>query len=259
MARKTERRREQIVALASEDGLASVEALASRFGVTASTIRRDLAHLSDAGLIARTYGGAIAPRAHTESSLREREREGFAAKSAIAAWAAARIEPGETIMLDAGSTTSLLARRLPEPAGVTVVTASIPAITALRGRDDVEVICLGGRLRPLSLAFMGPLTELALERLTFDRLFLGTDGVADDGGICEAELDQTWMKELLASRAREVYVLAHSAKLGQTPFNSWARLEGAWTLVTDDGADPAFVERFSRDGRSVVTVEAPPP
>jgi DeoR/GlpR family transcriptional regulator of sugar metabolism len=256
VARKTERRREEIVALASENGLASVEALATQFGVTASTIRRDLAHLSSEGHLARTYGGAIAPRTHVESSLREREQEGFAAKSAIAAWAAAQIGAGETIMLDAGSTTGLLARRLPALGAVTVVTASIPAIAALQGRQDVELICLGGRLRPLSLAFVGPLTELALERLTFDRLFLGTDGVSDDGAICEAELDQTRMKEMLAARAREVYVLAHSAKLGQSPFNSWARLSGAWTLVTDTGADPAFTERFARDGRSVVTVDA---
>src|SRR5690606_23885614 len=104
----------------------------------------------------------------------------------IASWAADQIEPGETILLDAGSTTGLLARRLPEVADLTVVTASIPAITTLQARDDLELISLGGRLRALSQAFVGPLTELALERLTFDRVFLGTDGVSTDGAICEA-------------------------------------------------------------------------
>jgi DeoR/GlpR family transcriptional regulator of sugar metabolism len=258
MAKKTSQRREAIVALASANGLASVDELATRFGVTASTIRRDLAQLSSEGVLARTYGGAIAPRAPLETSLREREHEGFAPKSAIATWAASQVQAGETVMLDAGSTTALLARRLPSTGSITVVTASIPAITALQGRDDVALISLGGRLRPLSLAFVGPLTELALERLTFDRAFLGADGVADDGAICEAELDQTRLKEQLALRSREVYVLAHSAKLGATPFNSWARLRGGWTLVTDDGADPAFLDRFGQDGRSVVTVGVPP-
>ncbi|WP_420114964.1 DeoR/GlpR family DNA-binding transcription regulator [Pseudactinotalea sp.] len=257
MAKKTEVRREQIVTLASETGLTSVEALAAQFGVTPSTIRRDLAQLSAEGRLARTYGGAIAPQAHVESSLREREREGYAAKSAIATWAAEQIEPGETILLDAGSTTSLVARRLPEIADLTVATASIPVITALQGREDLELISLGGRLRALSQAFVGPLTEMALERLTFDRVFLGTDGVATDGSICEAELDQTRLKELLAGRAREVYVLAHSAKLGQAPFNSWARLAGPWTLVTDSGADPAFLADFTAGGRRAVTADLP--
>lgn len=255
MAKKTELRREQIVTLASETGLASVDELAAQFGVTPSTIRRDLAQLSTAGRLARTYGGAIAPHAHLESSLREREREGYAAKSAIAGWAAAHIEPGETILLDAGSTTALLARRLPEDLDLTVVTASIPAITTLQARGDLELISLGGRLRALSQAFVGPLTELALQRLTFDRIFLGADGVAVDGAICEAELDQTMLKELLAARSREVYVLAHSAKLGRAPFNSWARLDGEWTLVTDSAADPAFTSAFATGGRSVVTVD----
>lgn len=253
MARKTDLRREQIVTLASETGLASVEDLASQFRVTSSTIRRDLAQLSSEGRLARTYGGAIAP--HAETSLREREQEGYAAKSAIAGWAANQIQPGETILLDAGSTTSLLARRVPEGSDLTVVTASIPAITALQSRDDLELICLGGRLRSLSQAFVGPLTELALERLTFDRVFLGTDGVSTDGAICEAELDQTHMKELLARRAREVYVLAHAAKLGVAPFNSWARLGPDWTLVTDSSAETAFIEAFTEGGRQAVAVD----
>lgn len=259
MAKKTEVRREQIVTLASETGLASVEDLAVQFSVTPSTIRRDLAQLSADGRLARTYGGAIAPNAHTESSLREREQEGYAAKSAIAAWVASQIEPGETIFLDAGSTTSLLARRLPEQADLTVVTSSIPVITALQGRTDLDLICLGGRLRPLSRAFVGPLTEVALERLSFDRLFLGTDGVSVDGSICEAELDQTRLKELLAGRSRHTYVLAHSAKLGVAPFNSWANLGSDWILVTDTAADPGFTEAFTAGGRQVVTVDLAPP
>ncbi|CAM3625451.1 DeoR/GlpR family DNA-binding transcription regulator [Occultella aeris] len=252
MASKAEQRREEILARAREMGLASVDDLASRFGVTASTIRRDLALLSRSGRLARTYGGAIAPGGPTETSLLQREHESFDAKSAIARWAAEQVRPGESILLDAGSTVALLARRLPALEGVGVTTASVPVINLLRSRPDLALTCLGGRLRELSAAFVGPLTELTLERLTFDRLFLGTDGVGVDGSICEAELDQTRLKELMARRSRCVYVLAHSAKLGHAPFNSWARLDGPWTLVTDDGADPDFLDAFRATGRDVV-------
>src|SRR5699024_3371253 len=113
MASKTERRREEIVARAAEMGLASVDDLAARFNVTASTIRRDLALLSRSGQLARTYGGAIAPGDGAETSLLQREQEGFDAKSAIARWAADQIRAQESILLDAGSTVALLARRLP--------------------------------------------------------------------------------------------------------------------------------------------------
>jgi len=254
MAKKTEVRRERIVAQAAENGLATVDELARQFDVTASTIRRDLAQLSESGRLARTYGGALAPGAHPESSLREREGEGFDAKVAIATWAASQVQADETLLLDAGSTVALAARRLPAVTGITVATTSIPIVSTLQSRSDITLLTLGGRYRELSQAFVGPLTEAALDRLSFDRLFLGTDGVSVDGRICEAELEQTRLKELMSSRARHVYVLAHSAKLGAAPFNSWARLSTSWTLVTDDGADPAFLERFAAEGRSVVTV-----
>ncbi|TDE88590.1 DeoR/GlpR transcriptional regulator [Occultella glacieicola] len=252
MVSKAERRRGEIVARASEMGLASVDDLAARFGVTASTIRRDLAQLSRSGQLARTYGGAIAPGEHVETSLLQREHESFDAKAAIAGWAAEQVRPGESILLDAGSTVALLARRLPALEGLAVTTASVPVISLLRTRPELALTCLGGRLRDLSAAFVGPLTELALERLTFDRLFLGTDGVGADGSLCEAEPDQTRLKELMARRSRRIYVLAHSAKLGHAPFHSWARIDEPWTLVTDDGADPEFLDAFRRTGRDVV-------
>ncbi|SEE75048.1 DeoR/GlpR family DNA-binding transcription regulator [Ruania alba] len=256
MASKTERRREEIVARAAAMGLANVDDLAARFDVTASTIRRDLALLSRSGRLARTYGGAIAPSDRAETSLLQREREGFDAKSAIARWAAAQVQAKESILLDAGSTVALLARQLPTLDAVTVTTASVPVISLLRSRPDLNLVSLGGRLRELSDAFVGPLTEQNLERLTFDRLFLGTDGVSTDGAICEAELDQTRLKELMARQSRHVYVLAHSAKLGRAPFHSWARIEQPWTLVTDDGADPDFLKAFRSDEREVVLTSA---
>ena len=259
MASKTQRRREEIVARAAETGLAGVDDLARHFQVTASTIRRDLALLSRSGQLARTYGGAMAPGHQAETSLLQREQEGFDAKSAIARWAADQVQPEESILLDAGSTVALLARRLPALEGVTVTTASLPVMNMLHSRKDLNLVSLGGRLRELSDAFVGPLTEQSLERLTFDRLFLGTDGVSTDGSICEAELAQTRLKELMARRSRHIYVLAHSTKLGRAPFHSWARLDRPWTLVTDEGADPQFLSELRATGHEVVTTSTAAP
>ena len=88
MARlRSEHRRNEIARLAASHGLTSVEELSARFGVTASTIRRDLALLTAQGKLARTYGGALSLEPHPEASLRQRLGEAHEAKQAIAAWA----------------------------------------------------------------------------------------------------------------------------------------------------------------------------
>ncbi|MPY59596.1 DeoR/GlpR family DNA-binding transcription regulator [Streptomyces spongiae] len=248
-------RRDQIVHLATTTGLASVDELSQLFGVTASTIRRDLAKLTADGRLARTYGGAMALSAHPEASLRQRIGEAFEAKQAIARWAAEQVRPGETLLLDAGSTVGALAYELRTTEDITVATTGLTALQALADVETVHVECLGGTLRPLSQGFVGPLTEAALERMTFDRVFLGTDGISPELGICEADLRQTRLKELMAARADHVYVLAHAAKLGRRPFHAWTPLCEGWTLVTDVDAEPGVLEALRARGVTTVVTE----
>jgi DeoR/GlpR family transcriptional regulator of sugar metabolism len=250
--RESEARRSEIVRLARSSGLASVEELSAQFGVTPSTIRRDLSQLTAQGLIARTYGGAIALGHQQEPSLRQRAMEGFEAKRAIARWAAKQVEPGETILLDAGTTVGAMGEFLREVEDLVVVTAGLTALEALADADDVRVECIGGTLRHLSQGFIGPLAEATLQRLTFDRAFLGADAVTADLGICEAELVQTRLKEIMIERAGKVYVLAHADKLGRKPFHAWAPLPRGATLVTDEAAADAQTRPFEQAGLHVV-------
>ncbi len=252
--RQSTARRSEIVRLAKTSGLAGVEELSALFGVTPSTIRRDLAQLTAEGLIARTYGGAIALNAHPEPSIRQRMLEGFDAKRSIAKWAATQVLPGETILLDAGTTVGAMGEFLREIDRLTVITAGLTALAALADADAVRVECLGGTLRHLSQGFVGPLTESALARVSFDRVFLGADAVTADRGICEAELEQTRLKELMMERGAAVYVLAHAAKLGRRPFHAWAPLPSEVTLVTDAAATEEQIRPFTDRGIEVVTV-----
>ena len=237
-------RRAEIIRLARSTGLASVDELSAQFGVTASTIRRDLSLLTEQGLIARTYGGAIALGRQPESSIRQRAMQGFEAKDAIARWAARQVQPGETILLDAGTTVGAMGDYLGSIAGLTVVTAGLTALEALADADGVRVECIGGTLRHLSQGFVVPLAEATLERLTFDRAFLGADGVTAELGICEAELEQTRLKELMMQRSSALYVLAHADKLGHRPFHAWAPIPAGATLVTDSEATDEQLQPF---------------
>ena len=246
-------RRDRIVEMASSNGLTSVEELSATFGVTPSTIRRDLALLTTQGKLARTYGGALSLEPHPEASLRQRLGQAHAAKRAIAAWAASQIVPGESVLLDGGSTTAALAQELTGLRHLSVSTIGLPALEVLVEAEpaDLEIVLLGGRLRPMSQSFVGPVTEQALERMTFDRAFMGADGVRADRGINEKDLEQTRLKELMMSRADHVYVLADASKIGQAPFHAWAVMPARWTLVTDSGVDPAALEPFSAKGIDV--------
>jgi DeoR/GlpR family transcriptional regulator of sugar metabolism len=248
-------RREEIYHLAVTTGLASVEELSRHFNVTASTIRRDLAQLNEQGKLARTYGGAVALGAHPEPSLRQRTGEAFEQKQAIAAWAAAEVKDGESILLDGGSTVGALAHALRERDNLTVATPGINTLQELADSPGVQVDCLGGRLRGVSQTFVGPLAEAALERMSFDRVFLSADAVTAEDGLCEADHAQTRLKELMARRGDTVYVLADSTKLGMRPFHAWVRIPLPWTLVTDSHADEFQIELFRKAGATVQLVD----
>jgi DeoR/GlpR family transcriptional regulator of sugar metabolism len=251
-------RRASIVDLATTSGLMSVEDLSERFEVTPSTIRRDLARLMAEGRVARTYGGAMPMSGHAEPTLPQRRAEAHDEKTAIARWAATRVEGGDTVLLDAGSTVAILAGQLRSATDLTVATVSLSVVSALSEAEGVAVECLGGTLRRISQGFYGPLAEAALERMTFDAVFLGTDGVSADGEICEADLQQTRLKEIMVRRSERVFVLAHGAKIGVRPFHAWLRLDRPWTLVTDGSAPADLLERLRDRGVSVVVADRRP-
>jgi DeoR/GlpR family transcriptional regulator of sugar metabolism len=254
-SRESTARREHIVSLAQSNGTANVEELAAHFGVSLSTIRRDLATLTGSGKVARTYGGAIALTGHQELSLRQRIGEAYREKHGIALWARQQVQSGDSVLLDAGSTVGALAHELRLFSKLTVTTASLSVVDELSEVESVTVQCLGGRLRRLSQSFVGPLTEGALEHMTFDRAFLGADAVDAVRGICEADLEQTRLKELIARRADRTYVLADSRKVGARPFHAWTTLAKPWTLVTDSNLDEDQLASFSGQGIEVVVTD----
>ena len=249
---RSRRRREEIIRLAITSGLASVTDLSGTFGVSASTIRRDLARLESDGHLARTYGGAIAPNTQAESNLRQRVGEAYEEKLAIARWAADQIDTNDAVFLDAGSTVAALAHQLRGRSGLTVTTTSLTVLNELARSEHLTVNCLGGTLRTVSQGFVGPIADGSLDTITFDRAFLGADSVDAELGICEADPHQTRLKQLAARRSGHTYVLAHAEKLGRRPFHAWAQLPHPWTLVTT--ADLAATQLFRDHGATVVTV-----
>jgi DeoR/GlpR family transcriptional regulator of sugar metabolism len=221
------------------EGVTSVEDLAAASGVSASTVRRDLARLREGGEVARTYGGAMATEPFHERSVRDSARVRTGAKAAIARLAEPLVPVGGRVFLDAGTTCGALARLIAADEGLgplTVVTRGLETAVVLADAEHVEVELLGGRLRRMSHGLVGPLATLALERMSFDIAFLGADAVDPQRGVGEPTVEETVLKEQVAGLARRSVVLADLTKTGGTA-PSWTRMPGPWTLVVDEADD----------------------
>ncbi|MDR5734540.1 DeoR/GlpR family DNA-binding transcription regulator [Caballeronia sp. LZ025] len=244
---KVEKRREAMLQ-AVLSGMNDVAALCEHFGMSEATVRRDLRALADERRIVRTYGGAASVGVHEPEESLDTRRESFREqKESIARAAARHVQDGDTLFLDGGTTTAALARCLAGRKDIQVITNNLLAVGALASAD-VRVTLIGGDVRPSSMSTLGPIAQVALSRLTFDKAFLGADGVVAGRGLCEATAEQAFLKECIVAQAASVFVLVTSDKLERASQQHWTPLEREWTLITDSIADDAAIERFSQRG-----------
>jgi DeoR family fructose operon transcriptional repressor len=241
MKRRT--RHDRILELLQTSEL-DIDRLAKILEVSAATIRRDLVQLAEQGKITRTYGGALLPPTGLERSLQERAMIAKQEKEAIAQVASALVEDGDTLILDAGTTTGALARQLRRFRNLKVITNGFSVMMALAESENIEVILLGGTLRYISYGVVGPYAELVLRRITAKKTFVSADGVVAGRGLCEATAEQAALKALMLEQAREIYILADSTKLGDSYSSFWTPFPEKWTLLTDSNATESQLSPF---------------
>jgi DeoR family fructose operon transcriptional repressor len=247
-------RRERVRRIVAARRAVRVAALGRELGVSLATIRRDLDELEDAGALRRVHGGAVSVDERPVEALFEAKAIlNLDAKRRIAARAASLLEPGETAFIDSGSTCLELARLLVDRRDLTVVTNSLPAIADLAGQGP-RLIVVGGELRALSRAIVGPLTRHLLERIHVDRAFIGTFGLSLDAGLTTSDPAEAFTKELVLERARQVVLLADASKLGTRSFAHAGRLDQVDVLITD--AEPDDAARGVLEGAGTTVVVA---
>ncbi len=245
------RRRQQILQLLELGGTGSlsVEEIAERFGVSFATVRRDLSRLHQDGNITRTYGG-VSLASPTELSISQRHQEFTHEKDAIGRRAADLVDDGAVVILDAGTTTEFVARHL-DATGVTVFTNSIGVINILLRNEEVSVVVLGGRLRPMNETISGAEAENMLRSVVADYAFIGADAVHPQYGIASRTLEQSRLKTMMTQHARQIVVVADSRKLHTDKFNYWAPFPARWLLITDDAANPAALAQLRGAGAQI--------
>ncbi|QPL05175.1 MULTISPECIES: DeoR/GlpR family DNA-binding transcription regulator [Actinomyces] len=255
-----EQRQQAITDAVVRDGRVTVVNLAADHGVTVETIRRDLAALDRVGALRKVHGGAVAATrlALPETAVTEREHLAAPAKRAIAAAALSSLldggllAAGATLILDAGTSVGALARILPEGLDLTVVTSSVLTAARLAGRRGLTVRVLGGEVRGITQAAVGPEALAALSRLRVDLAVLGTNGLSADHGLSTPDPDEAAVKTAMVRAARRVVVLADATKTGQEHLVSFADLSDVDLLVTDIPPTTALSTCLTGSGTEVL-------
>lgn len=223
-----------ILALVREQGGVSVADLASRLEVSESTIRRDLNELDRLGRLQRVRGGG-AVEADDEPFARVATRHAQE-KDRIGALAAGLVRDRDVVLLDIGTTCAAVARHL-RGRDVTVVTASLAVVDEMRDDRMVELIVLGGLLRPSYLSMVGTLTQQALAQLSADIAFMGTSGVRPDGTVLDSTGTEVPIKQAIRSVSERTCLVATSDKFPGSGLLRVCALSDLDAVVTTAGPE----------------------
>jgi DeoR/GlpR family transcriptional regulator of sugar metabolism len=241
----------EIVRRLRGEGVVAVHELAAALGVTASTVRRDLARLDERGSVRRVHGGACLPDdADDDRPFEVVMRSDAPDKDAVARAAAELVADHEVVLLDIGTTAASLARRL-RGRQITVAPSSLAVLDVLRDDPVVELMLLGGMVRRPYLSMVGVLTEDALAQVRADRAFLGTSGVRDDGAVLDSTSVEVPVKRAMMRAAEQVVLLADRHKFPGTGALRVCDVGDIDVLVTNEGADERSLRACARAGVEV--------
>lgn len=225
----SERERQVLDLLIDEEGISAPE-IGRRLDVSAVTVRSTLASLSDKGVIVRTWGGA-SPAFHP--AILDRQRRNHDAKLRIAAAAAAMIGDGDAIMVEAGTTTSLVGRHLFGRRDVHAVTNSMLFVPYGRSNPALTVTVVGGTFQPVTESVVGPIALRELEQFHVRLAFVGTDGFSLDHGATTHLVEGAEIVRKMVSCAERTILLADSSKYGKVGFTRVLELQSLAAIITD--------------------------
>ena len=246
-------RREKIITLLEREGRVSVPDLAERFRLSQATIRSDLDALAAQGLLLRTHGGGIAlDRTDLELSFDIRRRLHSPQKQRIATAAAAMVEDGDAIALDASTTALALASQIKARRELTVVTNSLFIAKALLDAPGITVLMPGGFLRRDSISLVGTEGIDFIKQFHFQKGFFSAKGLTLEDGLTDVNNAEVAVKREWVAHARQVIALVDSSKWGRVGFASFASIGQVDCIITDTDAPPSMVAALREAGVEVI-------
>lgn len=249
----SEMRRRKILDWLQEEGNARVSDLSAAFEVSEVTIRQDLERLEKEGHITREYGGAfLNTMTRQVGSMTLQHSENMDKKRRIGALAASLVSDGETLIIDAGSTTTEVALRLTDRHDLTVITNALNIALILGAVPGIAVHMPGGQFKAPTLSLSGDKAVEYLRDVFAGKLFLATAGLAVDSGLTYPSFADLQLKRAMIKAATHTYLVADSTKINRSSFTRLSDLEVVNTFITDDGISDEDAQAFERLGIDVV-------
>ena len=238
----------------AQNGRVLAAELAQEFGISEDSVRRDLRELAAAGACQRVYGGAIA-MSNSHRPILERNGEHQARKQSLARSAALLVQGGQLVFLDASTTNIEIAYVLPEQIGLTVATNSPAIAVALTGRDDIEVILVGGRFDHSVGGTLGTQASLEVQRMRPDLCFLGICAIDAETGVGAGTAEDAAFKRQLVASCGSIVAVATNEKLGTGALFNITDIGDIGHVVVEPDADLNQLQRLRDAGVAVVIAQ----
>ena len=247
-------RKNEILAILQKEQRVLVSELSQKYDVTDETIRRDLEKLESEGYVKRTYGGAVLNKnTSMDLPLRIREKNNRREKQIIARLVAQVVEEGDSIMLDASSTSLMIAKELKDMNTLTVVTNAVEVLIELAGHEGVRVISTGGMLRDSSLSLIGTAAQKALSGYNVDKAIISCKGFDMQKGITDSSEVEADMKNAMRSCAKQTILAVDSSKFDHVSFVRFMEPQKGDMVVTDCMKDENWVQFLEEKGVKIIS------
>lgn len=235
----------------------SASDLTRMLGVTAATVRRDLAALEEQGLLVRSHGGAVSRTSSTnfQPSYEALLRSHRAEKQAIAHEAEKLILEGETVFLEGSTTVYELARLLVVRNRLTVITNSPLIVCLFQRSPGIKILSTGGELQHDVLYCSGMWAQRAISEIRVDKAIMGVSAIDPAYGFSTASHAEAQIKKLIAAAAKTRIALADHSKFGSQCFAFVGPVTDIDILVTDTGTAPEHIVALRDSGLQVLTAK----
>ncbi|RUX06856.1 DeoR/GlpR transcriptional regulator [Mesorhizobium sp. M8A.F.Ca.ET.059.01.1.1] len=247
----TDQRHQLIRDRLAAEGRVLAGELASRFGVSEDTVRRDLRELAKAGECRRVYGGAVASAPFAAATISQRGGHAIEEKARLANAAVAVLSAGQSLFMDGGTTNEAIARAIPRDIELTVATNSLGVASVLSDHPLVELIVLGGRyVRDLGTC-VGADTLAAVAQLGADLFFLGSCGLDATRGVTAFDSAEAEVKRAMAGNSAGILIAVTNDKLATAAPYRVAAAGMISHLVVEKTAPAAILAGFERQGAQI--------
>ena len=231
--------------------------LAKQFDVTTETIRSDLEKLEKQGVLVRTYGGAtLLESSEPDMEIHRRDTVNFEGKHIIGRRAAEMIKEGETVFLDASTSSLHLARNIKDKKGITVITNAEKIVMELSECPDIKVICVGGMLNKKNMSYTGRVVEEVIRKNYYaNKVFFSCRGVTLVRGLMESSEAEAEIKKAMIECSESAIFLCDRKKLGRLGVPVISGLDKIDCIITDIKLDEEWNQALAENDVRVITVE----